>query len=174
MSETLEVRQQEAEFLEDIDNIMESFMDKRKMLRLPDRTFKFAQDLLDIHHILVNPNIPRSKEMTMVCKLLNVSQTKARKLRKAHTLIWGDAKGDNDAFLRKLVAEKILKFAQEEEKEGNREKAAEYYEKYYKMRGFDKDVQQKTPRPLPAVITFSTDPRLLEIELTEAEILEDE
>lgn len=179
MSEIVEVKndeveivnESEADFFDEVDAIMEAYLSKRKMIQLSERTFRFAQDILDAHHILVSPEIPRGKEISLLCQALKISDTKARRIRRAHILIWGESKGQNDAFQKRLIADKILKFAQKEEEEGDREKAAEYYEKYYRMRGFDKEDTNRKPRTLPKILTFSNNPKLLEVE--DAQIIED-
>lgn len=166
MKEKKEVvsKDKDVEFFEEVDAIMEAYLSNKKMIQLNERTFRFAQDILDSHHILVNPLIARNKEIHLIAQLLNCSETKAIRIRNAHTLIWGDSKGVNDEFQKRLIAEKLLKFAQQCEFDGELEKSAELYEKYYIMRGFDKEVN-KVPRQLPKLIILSSDPSLLESQL---------
>jgi len=163
-------------FMEKLDKIYDAFLSNRKMLSLSDRDYSFARDLLDIHHILVAPDITRAKELVLIKQLLKCSDTKAKRLREAHFLLWGDAKQSNIEFKKRIICDKILKFAEEaekkgyneqvaeSEKKGYKEQAAELYEKYYHMMGFDKMEKVKTPRSLPKVVVLKNKKELLEIE----------
>ena len=159
----------DVDFFEMVDRVMGAYLNRGKFIRLTERDYSFAKDLLDIHHILVSPDVLRTREISLICNLVKCSKPKAKRLRIAHELLWGDAKGANDDFQKRLIADKILKFAEDAESDGDNNKAAEFYKDYYLMRGFDKIETNKVARALPKLIVLSSDKKLLEIEDAEYE-----
>lgn len=154
----------QTEFVEVLDRIFSCFLSESRMLKLSQRDYEFARDLMDAHHLLVSPDIPKVKMNKAICNLLKCSWTKAKRIIDAHFLLWGDAKQQNLEFKKVIICNKILEFAEEAEKDGDSEKAVQYYEKYYTMMGLDKMEQIKTPRSFPKLVVLSSDPQLLEIE----------
>ena len=157
-------RLSDLEFFARMDVLMGAFLSNRNMMRLCDQDYRFAVDLQNIHHVLVNPEIHRSKHTKLVMDFCKCGKTKATRLIKAHNLLWGDASNKNKEFQKQLIADKILKFAEEAEKEADNVLAAELYEKYYKMMGFDKMEATQTPRALPKLVVLSSDSKLLDVE----------
>ena len=94
---------EQAEFIETLDKIFTAMLSESKMLRLTQRDYEFARDLLDIHHIMVSPDISRPKANKLIKQMLKCSWTKAKRLMEAHFLLWGDAKRTNLEFKKVII-----------------------------------------------------------------------
>jgi hypothetical protein len=137
-------------------------MSNKQLLYLNQKDFEFREHLRLSYSVFSDPNILEEKKIKTICDLFNISDTKARSLKKAHLFIWGDTSISNREFEKNWIAQRFLELAMEAKNDGESEKEAEFLEKYSKLKGFDKEVEKDKPRSLPKLMRSTTEPKVVE------------